>query len=174
MRRLAIPAGLFVFAVLAGCALRAAPAPKSDSGRRVADFTLKDAATDKPISLGDFKTKKAIVVVFIGTECPINNAYMPVLAELAKTYADKNVQFLAVNSNSNDAPAQIAGHAQKNHLPFPVLRDAANGVADQFGAKRTPEAFVLDPDGHIMYQGRIDDQFGVGAKRAAPAVTSAA
>jgi peroxiredoxin len=168
MRRLAIPAGLFVLAVLVGCALRAAPTPKSDSGRRVADFTLKDAATDKPISLSDFKTKKAVVVVFMGTECPINNAYMPVLAELAKTYADKGVQVLGVNSNSNDTPAQIAGHAQKNHLPFPVLRDPANVVADQFGAKRTPEAFVLDPEGRIMYQGRIDDQFGVAAKRPAP------
>jgi len=168
MRRLAIPAGLFLFPVLVGCALRAEPAPRSASSRRVADFTLKDAATDKPISLSDFKTKKAVVVVFIGTECPINNAYMPVLAELAKAYADKDVQFLGVNSNSNDTPAQITGHAQKNHLPFPVLRDAANVVADQFGAKRTPEAFVLDSDGAIRYQGRIDDQFGVGAQRKAP------
>jgi peroxiredoxin len=168
MRRFAIAAGLFLLAVLVGCALRAAPAPRSTSGPRVADFTLKDAATDKPISLSDFKTKKAVVVVFIGTECPINNAYMPVLAELAKTYADKGVQFLAVNSNSNNTPAQIAGHAKKNHLPFPVLRDAANVVADQFGAKRTPEAFVLDSDGGVRYQGRIDDQFGVGAQRKAP------
>jgi peroxiredoxin len=168
MRRLAIPAGLFLFAVLVGCALRAAPAPRSAASRRVADFTLKDAVTDKPVSLSNFKTKKAVVVVFIGTECPINNAYMPVLAELAKTYAGKGVQFLAVNSNSNDTPAQIAGHAQKNHLPFPVLRDPANVVADQFGAKRTPEAFVLDADGGVRYLGRIDDQFGVGAKRAAP------
>ena len=168
MRRLAIPAGLFVLAVLIGCALRAAPAPKSDPGRRVADFTLKDAATDKPIPFGDFKTKKAVVVVFMGTECPINNAYMPVLAELAKTYANKGVQFLGVNSNSNDTPAQIAGHAQKNHLPFPVLRDPANVVADQFGAMRTPEAFVLDAEGRVLYQGRIDDQFGVAARRPAP------
>ena len=168
MRRLAIPAGLFLFAVLVGCALRAAPAPRSASGQRIADFTLKDAATDKPVSLNEFKTKKAVVVVFVGTECPINNAYMPVLTELAKTYADKGVQFLGVNSNSNDTPAMIAGHAQKNHLPFPVLRDAANVVADQFGAKRTPEAFVLDSDSRIRYQGRIDDQFGVGAQRKAP------
>ncbi len=168
MRRLAIPAGLFVFAVLVGCALRAAPAPKSDSGRRIADFTLKDAADDKPVSLSDYEAKKAVVVLFIGTECPINNAYMPVLAEMSKAYAGKGVQFLAVNSNSNDTPSQIAGHAQKNHLPFPVLRDPANVVADQFGAKRTPEAFILDAEGRVMYQGRIDDQFGVAAKRPTP------
>ena len=78
------------------------------------------------------------------------------------------MQFLAVNSNCNDAPAVIAGHAKKYGLTFPVLRDAANVVADRFGAKRTPEVFVLDPDGRVVYRGRIDDQFGVGYKRDAP------
>ena len=147
-----------------------APKPPRPPTRpaRVADFTLTDVIADKPVSLGDYKAKKAVVVVFIGTECPINNAYMPRLAELAKAYADKGVQFLAVNSNCNDTPAVIAGHAKKNDLPFPVLRDPANVVADQFGAKRTPEVFVLDAERRVVYHGRIDDQFGVGYKREAP------
>ena len=167
MRRLALPAGLFLLTALVGCSVHAV-SPPAAAAPRVADFTLTDVATNKPVSLGDFKAKKAVVVVFIGTECPIDNAYMPRLAELAKAYADKGVQFLAVNSNCNDTPPGIAGHAQKFGLPFPVLRDAANVVADQFGAKRTPEAFVLDPDGRVLYQGRIDDQFGVGYKRDTP------
>ena len=153
--------------VLVGCALHAEPAAPA-APPSVADFTLKDVPTDKPVSLGDFKAKKAVVVVFIGTECPINNAYMPRLAELAKTYADKGVAFLAINSNCNDTPPRIAGHAKKYELPFPVLRDPANVVADQFGAKRTPEVFLLDGSRNVVYQGRIDDQFGVGYKRTAP------
>ncbi len=168
MRRLAVPVGLFLFAVLVGSAFRAETAAPAEAAPRVAAFTLTDVLTDKPVSLGDFKAKKAVVVAFIGTECPITNAYMPRLAELAKAYADKGVQFLAVNSNCNDAPPRIAGHAKKYGLTFPVLRDAANVVADRFGAKRTPEAFVLDPDGRVVYRGRIDDQYGVGYKRDAP------
>ena len=168
MRRLALPAGLFVFAVLVGSAFRAQTAAPADAARPVADFTLADVTADTPVSLADFKAKKAVVVAFIGTECPINNAYMPRLAELAKAYADRGVQFLAVNSNCNDAPAVIAGHAKKNDLPFPVLRDPANVVADRFGAKRTPEVFVLDAERRVVYDGRIDDQFGVGYKREAP------
>ena len=119
MRRLVIPAGLFFFAVLVGCASPPAPVRSPSTDHRIADFTLKDAATDKAISLSDYKTKKAVVVAFIGTECPINNAYMPVLKEMAKAYADKDVQFLAVNSNCNDTPAQIAGHAQKRSSALP-------------------------------------------------------
>ncbi len=167
MRRLAPFALLLVVPALIVCALRAEPAAPAPTAK-VADFTLQDVQTDKPVSLGDFKAKKAVVVVFIGTECPINNAYMPRLAEMAKTYADKGVAFLGVNSNCNDTPPRIAGHAKKYGLPFPVLRDPANVVADRFGAKRTPEAFLLDGSRKVVYHGRIDDQYGVGYKRTAP------
>jgi peroxiredoxin/mono/diheme cytochrome c family protein len=112
------------------------------------------------------KESKIIVVVFIGTECPINNAYMPRLAELHKSYAAKGVQFLAINSNRQDTVERIAKHAKEFALPFPVLKDEGSKVADQFGAQRTPEAFLLDTERKIRYQGRIDDQFGNLYKRA--------
>ncbi|HEX5103260.1 MAG TPA: hypothetical protein VFV87_05590, partial [Pirellulaceae bacterium] len=51
---------------------------------------------------------------------------------------------------------------------FPLLTDPAGVVADQFGAKRTPEAFVLDGKGIVRYWGRIDDQYGIGYSRNEP------
>jgi peroxiredoxin len=135
--------------------------------RRVAPFALEDAA-GKRWALAELKGKKAIVVVFLGTECPVNNAYLPRLAELHKEYEPKGVQFLAVNSNCQDTPPRVAAHAREHGIPFPVLKDAGNVVADQFAARRTPEAFVLDAAGKVLYQGRIDDQYGVGYKRPAP------
>ena len=140
------------------------PAFAADNPRNVADFALKDTA-DKPHSLSEFKDRKAIVVLFLGIECPINNAYLPRLAELYKDYEPKGVAFLAINSNCQDTPLRVAGHAREFGIPFPVLKDTANVVADKFGARRTPEAFVLRPDGTILYQGRIDDQFGFGGTR---------
>src|SRR5581483_319631 len=155
---------LATFAV-AGVA-RSESAP-NNVGKKIDGFELKDAQ-GKTVSLDDFREAKAVVVIFAGTECPINNAYMPKLAELHKEYAANGVQFVAVNSNMQDTPDRIAAHAKKNNLPFPVLKDPANRVADQFGARRTPEAFVLDAQRVIRYQGRIDDQFGVGYSRAKP------
>ena len=67
-----------------------------------------------------------MVVVFAGTECPINNAYMPRLGELHKQYSPKGVQFLAVNANVQDTPGPHRAHAKKNDVPFPVLKDTAN------------------------------------------------
>src|SRR5207302_9727303 len=130
-------------------------------GKQIDNFTLKDG-TGKSWSLHDFKDKKAVVVVFIGTECPINNAYLPRLVELHKAYAAKDVQFLAVNSNRQDTTARVAEHARQFAIPFPALKDDGNVIADQFAAQRTPEAFVLDAERRVRYHGRIDDQYGVG------------
>jgi peroxiredoxin len=136
-------------------------------GKKVANFTLKDTK-GHTISLADFKDKKAIVVVFVGTECPINNAFLPRLADLHKDYADRGVQFLAINSNKQDSAERVAKHAKENAMPFPVLKDDGSAVADLFAAQRTPEAFVLDKEHLVRYRGRIDDQFGIGFKRSKP------
>jgi peroxiredoxin len=138
----------------------------AEKPRTVGAFSLKDPRDQTSISLKDLKDKQAIVVVFLGTECPVNNLFLPVLAELHKDYSARGVQFLGINSNRQDTPAAVAAHARKNAVPFPVLKDPGNTVADEFGAKRTPEAFVLDPSGKVLYQGRIDDQFGIGYQRA--------
>ena len=45
-------------------------------------------------------------------------------------------------------------------ITFPVLKDNNNEIADQLGAVRTPEVFVLDKDHVVRYWGRIDDQYG--------------
>jgi hypothetical protein len=46
-----------------------------------------------------------------------------------------------------------------------LLKDVGNKVADQFGAERTPEVFLLDEQRQVRYHGRIDDQYGVGFSR---------
>jgi peroxiredoxin len=136
-------------------------------GTTVPKFTLKDIHR-RPRPLDGFKGKKAFVVVFIGAECPLANLYVPTLVELHKAYAGKGMQFLAINSNSQDTFIQVSAHAQERGVPFPVLKDFDQKVADAFGAKRTPEAFLLDADRVIRYHGRIDDQYGLNHRRARP------
>jgi len=141
--------------------------PANHLGKKIEDFTLPDTA-GKPIRLADFKDKKIVVVLFIGTQCPVNNAYMPRLGDLHKQYAEKGVQFLAVNSNSQDSADQVARHAKLHNIPFPVLKDEGSKTADRFAAQRTPEAHLLDGDRTVRYLGRIDDQYGIGFQRAKP------
>src|SRR5262249_47261825 len=132
------------------------PAGTASAEERALAFSLKDVG-GRDVALADFKDKKAVVVVFIGTECPVNNYYMPRLKGLHAEFAAQGVQLLAVNSNTQDAGDKIAGHARKHGLPFPVLTDADQKVADLFRAERTPEVFLLDPRGVVRYRGRIAD-----------------
>jgi peroxiredoxin len=149
--------------------LISAPTPPA-IGAAVADFALPDIDGHKR-SLSAFKDKKAVVVVFIGTECPLANLYVPTLIDLHTKYAPQGVQFLAVNSNDQDTAEEVAMHARQRKVPFPVLKDAGQRAADAVGAQRTPEAFVLDSGRVIRYHGRIDDQYGYTYRRAEPTRT---
>ncbi|MFM7149277.1 MAG: redoxin domain-containing protein, partial [Gemmataceae bacterium] len=159
-----IGTGLLLVSICLGVVSPSGATQDAKSPRKVKPFQLTDGE-GKSWSLADQKDKKAIVVLFLGTECPINNQYLPRLAELHKEFASRGVAFVGINSNVHDTPARILAHVRANAIPFPVLRDSGNVVADDFYARRTPEAFVLGPAGEVLYQGRIDDQIGIGYRR---------
>lgn len=139
------------------------PAPV---GTRITEFTLNDAVSGKAWDLADkARDAKAVVVLFMGTECPVNNAYAPKLADLAKKYEEKGVVFVGINSNEQDDAAAIAAHAQTYKLPFAVLKDDNFKLAEKFNVQRIPEAFVLDGQRFVRYRGKIDDQYTPVAKR---------
>ncbi|MBX7167794.1 MAG: redoxin domain-containing protein [Pirellulales bacterium] len=146
---------------------RADDAGASPVGRSVPDFSLADTAGTVR-TLAQLADRPAVVVAFLGVECPLVGLYIPRLNELAAEYADRGVAFLAINSNQQDSLAEISHLAQVTKLAFPLLKDPGNVVADAFGAERTPEVFLLDAQHKVRYRGRIDDQFGVGYQRAAP------
>ncbi len=138
----------------------------ADSGP-VRDFTLADFR-GKQVSLADFADQKLVVLAFMGTECPLAKLYAPRLEELSQAYADKGVAFLAIDSNSHDSLTEIGAFVRQNKLSFPFLKDVGNQVADDVGAERTPEVFLLDRDRVVQYRGRIDDQYGIGYIRDEP------
>lgn len=140
--------------------LSAAEKVPSSIGKKVDEFTLKDYR-GKTWSLSDFKDKKVVVIAFLGTECPLVKLYSRRLGAMAKALESKDVAFVGINANSQDSITEMAAHARVHGIQFPVLKDLSNKVADQIGAIRTPEVFVLDETRTIRYQGRIDDQYGV-------------
>ncbi|HMA28563.1 MAG TPA: thioredoxin family protein [Thermoanaerobaculia bacterium] len=139
----------------------AAPAASAASlkiGAPAPDFTLPAAADGKPVALKELLARsKAVAVVFVATQCPVSNAYNARMAALGKEYAAKGIPFVGINSNRTEPAAEVKAHAEKHGLAFPVLKDNGNRIADAYGATKTPEAFVLDPRGTLLYHGRIDE-----------------
>lgn len=139
----------------------------SPVGRQVENFSLRDYH-GKVHELTEFDDRELVVAAFIGCECPLAKLYAPRLVKLADEYAARGVAFVAIDANSQDSLAELAAYAQAHKMSFPVLKDAGNVVADQMGAVRTPEVFVLDRERKIRYWGRIDDLYVVGRQRPAP------
>ena len=134
-------------------------------GQRLSNFTLPDVISHRPVSLYGFAGKKAAVLVFLGTECPLAELYAPRLAELDREFRARGVAFVGINSNAHDSEAQIADQVRKHGISFPVLKDAGNVVADSALVERSPEVIVLDGRARICYRGAIDDQYGQGTRK---------
>ncbi len=124
--------------------------------KKADNFSLKDY-NGKEYSLSDFKNFKAIVIIFVATECPVSNAYNSRMEAIYNNYKDKNMALLGINSNKVENIVRIKDHAKSNGLTFPILKDEKNIIADKFRASVTPEVFVLNNNFEILYHGRIDD-----------------
>ena len=123
----------------------------------VKDFTLKDAdgTSHTLYKLGE--EKSATVVLFLATQCPIATDYAVRIVALVKAYDEKNVQFIGINSNKQEKIKEISEYSEKHGFEFHVLKDPENRIADYFGARRTPEVFLLDAERVLRYAGAIDN-----------------
>ena len=101
---------------------------------------------------------RALVLVFLATDCPISNRYSPLLHQLEVQYSP-GVKFLAVFSDPATPAAGARHHLAEYSLNMPGLLDPGASLARQTGARVTPEVAVLSPAGLVIYRGRIDDRY---------------
>jgi peroxiredoxin len=148
----------FAFAAQAARATNPAPDAKAGVaiGAVVPDFTLPDA-DGKEHSLASLKGKAGTVIIFIATQCPVSNLYNARMQKLADDYRAKGVNVVGVNSNEKELAPEVKAHAAEKGLTFTILKDTGNRVADRLDAKVTPEAYLLDASGKLVYRGRIDN-----------------
>jgi peroxiredoxin len=165
MKKLSAIALLLALAFTIGCATEASDTPNEKAalpiGAVAPDFTLSDA-DGRAHSLASLKGKSGTLILFIATECPYSNAYNARMQKLADDYRAKGFNVVGINSNSTESAAEVKQHAAANGLNFTILKDPGNQVADRYDAQVTPEAYLLDASGKLVYHGRIDNaRFGV-------------
>ncbi len=133
----------------------AAQPTKVTVGQPAPDFELKDTA-GKAHSLKAYRGQ-TVVIGFVGTKCPIANAYITRMNGIAAEYKTKNVVFLGINSNVNEPLKLVREHAARAKYVFSILKDDGNTIADSFGASVTPEMYIIDGAGVLRYHGRVDN-----------------
>jgi peroxiredoxin/mono/diheme cytochrome c family protein len=143
---------------------------KSSAAEPLGDFVLK-RGDGTEVRWSEWRDRPALVVAFLGVECPLARLYAVRLEELWQEFRPRGVQVVGVNANEQDSTEEWQAFGAEFELSYPLLKDLGAKVAEQLGATRTPEVVVLDQAGRIRYRGRIDDQYGVGYQR--PAATRA-
>ncbi len=127
--------------------------------QEIKNFSLINAKDGKEVSLSNYASSAGVVVVFTSHECPFDNYYKDRLKELVNTYSGK-IPFLFINSNQEPAEStdQMAIHYSDLNVPY--LADKDQTVMEAFGARRSPEVFLLSSAGGnftVAYSGAIDD-----------------
>src|SRR6266404_1805529 len=147
---------VIAFAAVAGSGSTSdLPAPPA-IGTVIDDFKLPDTDGAEH-SLKSLTAKNGAVLIFISVQCPVSNGYNERMEKLAEDYKARGVNVIGINSNVTEPAAAVKAHASEKHFTFTVLKDDANRIADRLGATRTPEAYVINAGGKLVYHGRIDN-----------------
>jgi peroxiredoxin len=131
-------------------------------GSQAPDFQLRDVVSGKQISRADVAGPKGMLAMFICRHCPFVKHVQDELAKIGRDYAGRGVGIAAISSNDvaahpEDSPTKLAYQAQELQFNFPYLFDESQEVARAYDAQCTPDFFLYDGHGKLVYRGQLDD-----------------
>ena len=162
MKRFAIRQGWVAALILAWAAT--AGAVELQPGQPAPGFELTDTE-GKIHRLVDY-SNSIVVLHFQSCRCPWDKAYQPLLNQIVADCNQAQVDdptrtkivFLAINSNHTEFLNEVRAYHGSGHIAYPILKDNANRVADDYGATTTPHIFVVNADAQqtLGYVGGIE------------------
>jgi len=131
--------------------------PKAEIGSTAPDFTIEDQSGNN-VSLSNFKDK-IVVLEWLNPDCPFVQRHYKsnTMTSLASNYSDNGVVWLAINSTHTMNKDDDKKWIEKYGLQYPILDDSSGNVGKLYGAKTTPNMFIIDKSGALIYAGAIDD-----------------
>jgi peroxiredoxin len=131
-------------------------------GTPAPEFALPDTVSGKIVRLEDCAGKPALLVAFICNHCPFVLHVREQLVALIKEYQPRGLAAVAISANDvarypEDGPDNMAAEARKLGFTFPYLYDETQEVARAYHAACTPDFYVFDGTGRLVYRGRFDE-----------------
>jgi len=122
---------------------------------------MKDIS-GKEISFKEAFKENGLLVMFSCNTCPIVQKYETRTVETCKKAMDNKIGVILLNSNEayrekGDSYTDMKEYAAKLGYKWNYAVDEKSVMADAFGATRTPEVFLFDKNGKLVYHGAIDD-----------------
>lgn len=140
--------------------------PASASGIAAMNLSRLDGSTFATQALN---RDSATVLFVLSPECPLCLDYAYTFRTLADEYQTRGIRFVGVFPGEFFSELQIRKYCSRFRLDFPMVLDPEYALTRALGANTTPEALLLDQNGHMVYQGGIDNwAYEVGQKRLEP------
>jgi peroxiredoxin len=143
--------------------LLATSAAALDLGGAIPDREVKMRGVDgREVAIADIAGAKGTLVIFTCNHCPWAKAWETRIVALGNAARARGIGVIAINANDPAAHAEdgfdeMVSRAKTRGFQFPYVVDTGSKVARAFGAERTPEAFLFDAEGTLVYHGTIDD-----------------
>jgi thiol-disulfide isomerase/thioredoxin len=117
---------------------------------------------EREVTIEGVKGEKGTLIIFYCNHCPYVKAWQDRIVMLGNRYAAKGIGVIAVNSNDpvkypDDRFEKMQAKAKEKGFQFSYAVDGTSMVAKQFGATRTPEAYLFNASNELFYHGAIDD-----------------
>lgn len=131
-------------------------------GTPAPDFRLPDAVSGTIYTLGELRGESGTVILFICNHCPFVKHVNSELVRLARKYQPLGIAFIAISSNDvanypEDSPEKMKQTAAREGYPFPYLYDESQQTARNYDAACTPDCYLFDRAGKLVYRGQLDD-----------------
>lgn len=140
--------------------MTATPSTMLPLGTTMPAFRLA-SATGEIVSSASYPSRP-LLVAFICHHCPFVRHIRAEFARFATEFQERGLVVLAINSNDSqafpeDGPDGMRQEAHEAGYTFPYLFDETQGVAKSFRAACTPDLFLFDRHGTLVYRGQFDD-----------------
>jgi len=130
------------------------------TGDRAPSFELM-GIDDKKHTLDDYKNYEGLLIIFMCNHCPYVKAKISAIKEIHEKFKDK-IALVGINSNDSvsypdDSFENMKKIASEKGISFDYLVDETQEIAKKYGAVCTPDPFLFDKDGILIFHGRIDN-----------------
>lgn len=112
----------------------------------------------EPIVMSNYGERPATGVLFLSARCGVTAEALGEINRIHQKYRLRDVLFVGVSSNPQETGDELRTFAQTSGIIFSLYRDPAGDAARQFAARATPEMFLLDRDGKLVFHGGLGDE----------------